>query len=304
MDGCGGLSAIFIFDDHIDGVAYKTRLSAEQQEGFKTAFCTEVKKVADWFEGKGWLTHPPKAPPPIGTVAGNRLFNLADADVQVYVSNDYKLSRCLVPAALGRRGHMEFPLYRVVSNEAAIAHEITHLYFPNGNRMLAEGFAVHMQQEIGSNPAYPNFKYDLDQAVHALVRQSGIRLDDVDLAALDQMSTPDELILKIGAAWYADNVTYLLAGSFVKFLIEKHSGGLPKFRELYDLTPLKALDRNAGAADRWKSVYGAPLATLEAEWKQHLKSLPHPAAPIDQDLFRLGPQAMGLPPDHPHHRRH
>jgi hypothetical protein len=33
---------------------------------------------------------------------------------------------------------MEFPAWRVMAGEAAIMHELVHVYFPNGNRLLAE----------------------------------------------------------------------------------------------------------------------------------------------------------------------
>ena len=47
---------------------------------------------------------------------------------------------------------MEFPAWRVLARKAAILHELVHVFFPSGNRFLAEGLAVHLQAEIGGNP--------------------------------------------------------------------------------------------------------------------------------------------------------
>ena len=60
---------------------------------------------------------------------------------------------------------MEFPAWRVEARKAAIAHELVHVFYPNANRFLAEGFAVYLQDEIGGNPAFPNF----GRPLHALV---------------------------------------------------------------------------------------------------------------------------------------
>ncbi len=40
---------------------------------------------------------------------------------------------------------MEFPAWRVNAGKAAILHELAHVFFPNGNRFLAEGLAVYLQ---------------------------------------------------------------------------------------------------------------------------------------------------------------
>ena len=40
---------------------------------------------------------------------------------------------------------MEFPARRIMAREAAIAHELVHVFFPSGNRFLAEGLATYLQ---------------------------------------------------------------------------------------------------------------------------------------------------------------
>ncbi len=64
----------------------------------------------------------------------------------------------------------EFPANRVAAGEAAVAHELVHVFFPNANRMLAEGLAVHLHQCVAPNPAFPNFKNGLTSACSAIAR--------------------------------------------------------------------------------------------------------------------------------------
>src|SRR5262245_26238075 len=93
-------------------------LSPAQREIFAAAFRRELASAKAWFTSRGWAPQ-------------------SRADLQVAVSADYKISRALVPAWEGSRGRMEFPLWRVSTGKAAIAHELTHVFFPNGNRFLA-----------------------------------------------------------------------------------------------------------------------------------------------------------------------
>jgi hypothetical protein len=53
-----------------------------------------------------------------------------------------------------------------------------------------------------------------------------------------------------------ERAAYILAGSFVGFLIERY--GLPMFRSLYDI-------------GNYAEVYGKPLETLEQEWRLELQ---------------------------------
>ena len=49
-----------------------------------------------------------------------------------------------------------------------------------------------------------------------------------------------------------EETAYVVAGSFVGFLIERH--GLPPFRSLYE-------------TENYEKVYGKSLDTLEREWR-------------------------------------
>jgi hypothetical protein len=164
--------------------------------------------------------------------------------IRIHVDRSYRISRALVPAYRGDRGFMEMPLRGVRNNDGALLHEMVHIYAPNDNRFLAEGLAVYLHQKLAGNRAFPNFGRPLDA-------QARSRLGDVDsLDRLDRVRTPASLSTVV-----SEQIAYVLAGSFVGFLIEKH--GLQTFRKLYD-------------DGSYEAAYGKPLAALEKEWRSAL----------------------------------
>lgn len=182
-------------------------------------------------------------------------------EITVDVSDGYRISRAIVPAWHGKRGFMEMPARRVQTDSAATTHELIHVFAPNGNRFLAEGFAVYAHERLGGAAAFPNFDEDLHRAAAPLAER-------VDLATLDGISTPTPLGSVID-----EKEGYLIGGSFVRFLIETQ-GGMEKFRALYTLTPLIPGQRSHQSGDpgRWQGIYGKPLSQLEAEWNAFLKA--------------------------------
>jgi hypothetical protein len=230
-----------------------------RQDEFKADFSRELSRLDRWAADRQW----PPLPAP---------------KLQVVVSDRFKISRSLVPAWSGNAGHMEFPAWRVSARKAAIAHELVHVFFPNGNRFLAEGLAVYLQAEIGGNPAFPNFGRPLHELVRELLQEmvpgfsrgDPASLEQIRLAELDKIATPGPLVLSVGQDFYGEEPRgqariYPIAGSFVQFLVETR--GLEKFREIYLKTPLVPLTQDAGLPDRWKNVYNVSLAALECEWK-------------------------------------
>jgi hypothetical protein len=255
--------ATFHFDGLVEGVAYPS-LSPAQQESFKANFFREVASLNAWSRRESWLPSPP-------------------TELQIYVSDEYKIAKSLVPAALGHRGRMEFPAWKAIAGEAAIAHELVHVYFPNGNRLLAEGLAIHLQDKIGGNPTFPNFGRPLHQVARELLRvmvpefASGQResLEKIRLADLDKIATPSPLRLRVGRDLYENTPVgqahiYPIAGSFAQFLVETR--GTDVFRALFERTPLIPFERNPGSSDRWIDAYGLSLAELEAQWKSMIVS--------------------------------
>ena len=119
-----------------DFAASEQSLSAGERASFCADFRRELASLQTWLAH--WQDSPTTLPPP---------------ELHVLVSDAYKISRALVPAWERRSGVLEFPPLRVVSGKAAILHELTHVYLPNGNRFLAEGLATYLQARLGGNPA-------------------------------------------------------------------------------------------------------------------------------------------------------
>ena len=236
----------------LESIQFEDPVAPDKQNEFKTDFRNELARLEQWAQDHRW-------PLAVGL------------KLHVIVSDRYRISKSLVPAWSGRPGHMEFPVWRVEARKAAIAHELVHVFYPNANRFLAEGFAVHLQDKIGGNPAFPNF----GRPLHALVLERlrgtlGECFDSLQLAALDAIGTPSPLTLRLGDVCFGEEpkgqgFIYPIAGSFVQHLIE--SRGLASFRALYEQTPLEPLHQDAGKVSRWAEIYGAPLATFESEWK-------------------------------------
>jgi hypothetical protein len=122
-------------------------------------------------------------------------------------------SMALVPAWRGEHGTMLFRAGPVRARSAAIEHEVTHVFAPNANRFLAEGLATYTHEHLKGAKAYPNAGVDLHQAArkHA----------DADMAPLERVATPERLQYQ-----GLDEMSgYLVAGSFVRFVIERYWNG-------------------------------------------------------------------------------
>jgi hypothetical protein len=165
--------------------------------------------------------------------------------IRIHVSSSYRIARSLVPNQ-GNPGYTEMPLARVRDKRGALLHEIVHNYAPNSNRFLQEGLAVYLQDRMGGNPAFPNFGENL----HALARDQ-ISLV-TSLARLNDVRFPQPL-----STVMQERSAYILAGSFVGFLIEEY--GLPQFRKLY-------------GTGKYDEVYLKPLQILEKEWRSSLQT--------------------------------
>jgi hypothetical protein len=271
----GDLLARFDFAGRIDQDSFPC-CSPAQQSKFQADFAGQFKKVQAQLAKYKWLS--PEAPLPPRAISGPYQ---PPSDFHVCVSDAYDLSRSLVPSWFGRRGWMEFPAHRIVVGEAAIAHELVHVLFPNGNRMLAEGLAVYLQYKLFPRlPVYPNYGEPFEDVVKAFLTAtfpaspSGA-LWNMDLDGLESISTPDDPYMRIGTRPFIGGdpsktdsppdphetkFVYAVAGSLVEFLLEnpiEENGLLTEgnFGALYQSTPLRPLERDSGAPNRWQQSY-------------------------------------------------
>jgi hypothetical protein len=287
---CGGLSVRFEYNEDIAGAPYPS-MPADQQAEFEARFCKAAVEVTKWFTDKSWLVGGSSPLPPVPAVGTYR----PTSQLQVFVAIQYDISQSLVPAWLGQRGRMQFPSVEAVAGQAAAAHELAHVFFPGGNRLLAEGLAVYLQQAyvskpgqapqpIATNPGFPNYGADLHLTAYQYTSCPatfiGIPLDKIDLVSVDKIATPNELRLRAGRVLVAlSNPNYVVAGSFVRFLIENYGDSsetddtrMAKFRDVYFSAPLVPFEPRPGIANRWNKSYGKTLADLQDKWRQYLNN--------------------------------
>jgi hypothetical protein len=289
------LLAKFDFGGRFNGDSYPS-VSLAQQARFQADFLAQGAKVLDQLHKFQWLAPDAVLPPRVTTGPYQ-----PRADFHVFVSEMYGKSRSLVPAWTGQRGWMEFPAYRVAAGNASIAHELTHVLFPNGNRMLAEGLAIYLQNQVCDAAVYPNFGEPLDDMVDAFLStyedEAAAMLWDMNLDAFEQISTPDELGLGLGDQMIGakpgqglkdgdgdpppkeTKTVYALAGSLVQFLIDNPIDDelLTKknFGALYNSTPLRPFERGCGDRARWRAHYQAKgksysFTDLGLLWKTYM----------------------------------
>lgn len=205
-------------------------LSADEDSDFEQALRAAIAKVCRWWGP---------------TFTGAFTVNIEDSRGP---------SMALVPGWRGNRGTMLFRSGTTRASRSAVTHEVVHVFAPNGNRFLAEGFAVYAHEHLEGRDTYPAFGTELHEAAKDYAAA-------VDLSALDELATPQRL--RLGDL--EERRAYIVAGSFIKFLIATH--GMEKFRRLYAMTPMESYARDAGAPERWKAVYGKDLKALEVDWK-------------------------------------
>src|SRR6266700_6316166 len=325
----GDLLASFNFGGRTGQHCYPC-VSPSQQAKFQEDFKEQLERVQAQLssyrdsDNNEWLS--PDAPLPPRITSGPYR---PRSDFHIFVSEVYPRSKALVPAWLGQRGWIEFPAHRVVAGEASIAHELVHVLFPNGNRMLAEGLAVYLQHKLfPAIPVYPNFGDRLETLVADFLRTSYKNdahraLWNMDLDALERISTPDKFSLRIGrdaviGATPRDpnpppaevKAIYAVAGSLVGFLLENliEDDLLTEnnFGTLYKSTPLRPLERDSGAPDRWRHCYQADgrsysFTELGLLWKTYMHFIlfsrsvtgGKDEAPIPRDLAKI-PLVAGL----------
>lgn len=214
------------------------------------------------------VTYPADFPVSLATAFGHQVAaerervrawwgNTFKGTVRVHITDDVRVGMSLVPAWRGDRGEIDMPPARVRKGDAASLHELVHVYAPNANRMLAEGLAVDGQDLLVKRPIFPTY----GRPLHA---QAAAVADQFRIVSLERLAVPKFLAVRPYR-----RAAYLIAGSFVRFLIERY--GMDKFRALYALTPLKAHQRYAGDPERWQTIYGKPLTALEREWRAFLR---------------------------------
>jgi hypothetical protein len=208
-------------------------LSGSDRRAFVEKFRSALTRVCTWWDGD---------------FAG---------PYRIEIEDSRGTSMALIPAWRGNHGQVIFRMRTIRQGNSPITHEIVHAVAPNGNRFLAEGLATHAHDALGGQSAFPNFGNDL----HARASRFAA---DADMSALERLPVPARLQLPD----LQPQGAYLVAGSFVRHLIETH--GMEKFRAIYALTPLVERGRFAGLPTRWTDVYGVSFGELVDAWRAEI----------------------------------
>ena len=211
-------------------------LSGGDENDFLDRFRRAYKKACTWW-GNGW-----------------------SGPIRIEIEDSRGASMALIPGWRGDRGTMIFRTFIVRRSASAILHEVVHLIAPNGNRFLAEGMAVYAHEHLDGQRAYPNNGRDLHRAAREYAEPDKV-------VALSNFATPSRLRM----ASLDQRESYLVAGSFVRYLVETH--GIEKFRALYALTPIAPGNRRAGGTPaRWQKIYGKSINVLARDWVRAIKN--------------------------------
>lgn len=134
------------------------------------------------------------------------------------------------------------------SGAGPFVHELTHHYTSKAGDFFSEGLAVYMQEQLGRNPAGPNYGADLHR-----------KLAGTELIPLGRLMS----ISSLGRQLSENEVStaYLQGGSFIKYLVEDVSKG--------DIKPFMRFFIVDGD---YKNNFGKSLEELEAGWREKIKN--------------------------------
>lgn len=156
------------------------------------------------------------------------------------------------------RNLIGFPRHIVDRNIAVIAHEMTHLFMPDGySHAIREGIAIYAQDRFGMVGGFPNFGRDLDEMVRA-------RLGEDENPRVHLMETAEDMIRGYNVNRRDRHMAYLVAGSFTRYLLDSVlEGDMARFKRLY-------------ASGDYVAETGRTLAEIDAAWRAGIGLKPLP----------------------------
>jgi hypothetical protein len=130
---------------------------------------------------------------------------------------------------------------------APIIHEVTHVITRHeDSSFFSEGLAVYFQERFGDNQVFPNFAVPVNDL---------IRKNKDQFIPISRLINDNDIFEQVDTE--QRKLAYLIAGSFISFLVEKYGE-----QKLADLNNSRVLN--------YKEVYGKDTNQLEAEWRNHV----------------------------------
>jgi hypothetical protein len=142
-----------------------------------------------------------------------------------------------------------------VDNHEAV-HTLVIMQMGHPPALFNEGVAVAHQTLPSSGILTPRWS---GQDVHVLARQ---------FDAAGRLPALNQLVSSVGFFQFDTNVTYPMAGSFVRYLIDTH--GLATFKTFLRNTTFRAAPAHTEAA--FQSAYGRSIATAWTAWRSWLQT--------------------------------
>lgn len=147
---------------------------------------------------------------------------------------------------------IEIPSALVPKRNVPTAHEITHVITGNPNLLLSEGLGVYVQDKFGENDVYPNYGFD----VHELTVKGAKELFQ---NRMPNLNTATLYIRDYPIGDKRRSLGYIMAGSFVRYLIEEvFNADIKRFMGMY-----YAVD--------YKGHTGKSFGELEKAWIEMLQ---------------------------------
>ncbi|MBT3306920.1 MAG: hypothetical protein HN377_10615 [Alphaproteobacteria bacterium] len=193
-----GASAKESFAGNVVGVSNETSVTREELNSLTSQAQGEYQQIARIL-GR----------------TGNEKIKVSVEDVEISYTNFYR--RTIVTG-----------VYHLKNGQVPLAHELTHVFTGRGvSEVLSEGVAVYFQERVGKGRVFPNYGFELNARLKENSKRWNIPLPRNAYAFAERnINNMDQMRPRI--------LSYLLAGSFCRYLIDDVLGGdVPKFMKIF-----------------------------------------------------------------------
>jgi len=194
----GGVSAKTSFSGNVDVVSREPSVTAEELNSLAIQAHGEYQQIARI------LGQP-----------GAEKIHVSVEDVEISFTNFYR--RTIVTG-----------IYHLKNGQVPLAHELTHVFTGRGvSEVLSEGVAVYLQERVGKGRVFPNYGNELNARLRENSKKWNIPVPrDAYAFAERNINNMEQMRPRI--------ISYLMAGSFCRYLIDDVLGGdVPKFMEIF-----------------------------------------------------------------------
>ncbi len=158
----------------------------------------------------------------------------------------------------GKRGRRDKSIVRVfgMREPREMAHKLTHAVFPTEDKLVRNMMGIPTEERLGNSLSFPMCGFPGHAWVVVLLK-TGSFVPLVDLGAShEDWGMSFRGAMPVVSDRKRQHASYAQAGSFGAFLISRF--GVEKVKSFYERSRL--------GGRPWKEVFGADIATLQAQW--------------------------------------